>query len=837
MRTSSFHLRLIFLWLCTVSVIHAGIGDRDNDGLRDEVETGTRIFVSPENTGTLPDLADSDGDSLPDGLELNLGTNPTDPNSKKIRPNIILINCDDLGYGDVGCFWQNQKSGSQKFATPGFDAMAAQGIMMTHHYAAAPVCASSRASLLQGRHQGHADVRDSQFDKPLPNNHSISSVLQRAGYKTIHIGKAGLAGTGSINLPAHPLSRGFDRFFGYYSHYDAQEHYPQNGVNSRSAAIRDDYRRVTDAYVDLYTTDVWTGFAKKTIIEETQNNPTRPFFIYLAYDAPHFDNQVPPTPGYPSGKGLSGGIQWLGSPAYVNTATNDPTKINNLANQHPSVNSAWPQSAREHVSMIRRIDDSVADLLQTLRDLKIDGNTLVVLTSDNGPDDFRIDATFFQGYANFEGKKFDMWEGGLREPTIAWWPGRILGTNNLSNIRRTSRPSAHYDWLATFAELGGISAPSYTDGVSLAPSLTGIGKQDDRGYLYFEFYNNDLTRAYFPNHKLAPQQQMQNIRIGDFMGVRRKIASATDNFQIYKVSTDDKQIFDLSATMPELQAKMKDLAISARRPGGGVSRPYDSALLQAVSPAPIINGLKFQSYEGYWSWIPEFRDLAPTASGLTIRLTPTVRSRNKDVGLSFTGYISVPTDGAYTFTTRSDAATSLWIHDGHVIDNDFNFSTTASSTPVYLEAGLHPLRLYYRHQGSAPYLDLSYTGPNISFQSVPASAYFVEGSSQQIVQVVDRDGDGSSDTEEDLTGTNPNDASSYFKIESFTKSKTDTVLRWLGVSGRTYLIESSNDLNTWIPVSSVAPITVTSPTLNASASVPDNGMTKRFLRVTVTLSP
>lgn len=837
MCATSFQLRPILLWLFSWALLHAAVGDVDNDGLRDEVETRTGLYLLPENTGTNPNLADSDGDSMPDGMEVNLGTNPNDPKDKIIRPNIILINCDDLGYGDVGCFWQNQKTGTQKFATPGFDAMAAQGIMLTHHYAAAPICASSRASLLQGRHQGHADVRDSQFDKSLPNNHSISSVLQRAGYKTVHIGKAGLAGTGNINLPAHPLLRGFDRFFGYYSHYAAQEHYPQNGVNSRSAAIYDDYKRVTDAYVDLYSTDAWTGFAKKTIIEETQNHSTRPFFIYLAYDAPHFDNQIPPTKDYPSGKGRSAGIQWLGAPAYVNTATNNPSKINNLANQHSSVNPTWPQYAREHVSMVRRVDDSVADLLQTLRDLKIDGNTLVVITSDNGPDDFRIDLNFFQGFANFEGKKSDMWEGGIREPTIAWWPGHIIGSNNLAAIRSSTRPSAQYDWLATFAELAEIPAPSYTDGVSLVPNLTGVGKQDDRGYLYFEFFSNEQTRAYFPNHKFAVQQQMQNIRIGDYMGVRRNITKADDNFQIYKVSSDDKQIFDLAAIRPDLQAKMKDIAISARRPGGGVSRPYDSALAQAVSPTPIINGLKYECYEGYWPWIPEFRDLKPVSSGLTVALTPAVRSRSKDIGLSFTGYISVPTAGAYTFTTRSDAGTSLWIHDGHVIDNDFNFTATATSTPVYLAAGLHPIRLYYRNQGTLPFLDLSYAGPNIPFQSIPASAYFIEGSPSQIVQVSDRDKDGSSDAEEDLAGTNPDDANLYFKIESSSKTKTDIVLRWIGVSGRTYQVESSSDLETWTLAPGVSPIVVTSTTLNATATIPDNGSAKRFLRVRVSLTP
>lgn len=718
---------LLPLLLCIPSVLFAIPGDIDNDGLRDAVETSTGVYVSNSNTGTNPNLTDTDGDSVPDGLEINHGTSPTNPASKRTRPNIILINCDDLSYGDIGCFWQNQKSGTQKFATPGLDAMAAQGIKLTHHYVGAPICASSRASLLQGRHQGHADVRDALFDKALPNNHSIASVLHGGGYKTVHIGKAGLAGPGSVNLPAHPLLRGFDRFFGYYSHFTAQEHYPQNGTTSAKANIFDDYQKINNAYVDLYTTDAFTGFAKKTIIEETQTHPSRPFFIYIAYDAPHFYNAMPPTPGYPAGGGLSGGIQWTGAPSYVNTATNNPAKINNLANQHPSVNPAWPQTAREHVSMIRRIDDSVSDLLQTLRDLNIDNNTLVVFTSDNGPDDWQIDPRFFQGYANFEGKKTDMWEGGIRVPTIAWGPGHILGTNNLSNIRTSARPSGNWDWLSTFAEYAGVPVPSYTDGISISPTLNGVGQQQDKGYLYFEFYYGDLTRSWFPIHGNAVMQQMQNIRIGDFMGTRRNVGSANDNFMIYNVVTDEKQQLNLATSRPDLQTKMKYLAISARRPGGGVTRPYDTARIPAVTPTSVTNGLNYQNFEGYWPWIPDFRNLTAISSGVTASVTPAVRSRDNDVGIAYTGYISAPTAGAYTFATSSNSGTSLWIHDGHVIDNDFNFTPNKSSDPVYLEAGLHPIRLYYRHQGGTPTLTLSYSGPGLPLQAVPASSLFTEG--------------------------------------------------------------------------------------------------------------
>ena len=135
------------------------------------------------------------------------------------QPNILFLFVDDLGYGDIGCFWQDGKSGTRKFDTPHIDSLAAAGAKLTHHYISASVCAPSRASLMQGRHQGHCDIRNSQFDDALPDNHTVAEMPHRAGYRTIHVGKNGLAGgegstnlsgTGSRNLAAHPLDRGFD---------------------------------------------------------------------------------------------------------------------------------------------------------------------------------------------------------------------------------------------------------------------------------------------------------------------------------------------------------------------------------------------------------------------------------------------------------------------------------------------------------------------------------------------------------------------------------------------------------------------------------------------------
>lgn len=732
----------LFCALFLPALAVAAPGDLDNDGLRDEVETGTGVYVSPTDTGTNPAVADTDGDSLPDGMEINLGTVPTSAASKVRRPNIIYILADDLGYGDVGCFWQNRRTGIWKFATPGLDTMAAEGAMMTHHYVGAPICASSRASFLQGRHQGHAGIRDSQFDKALPDDHNVAGMLKGAGYRTVHIGKCGLAGNfpnplvSSASLPGHPLKRGFDRFFGYLRHNDGHEHYPRNGTAARLAAIHNDYTPVTDAFGDVYTSDVFTAFAKKTIIEETTQNPDRPFFLYLAYDTPHFYGQYPPTATYPAGKGLSGGLQWTGAPSYVNTATNDPTRIDNQSNYHPSVNLAWYPAARKHVSMIRRIDDSVTDILQTLRDLGIDDNTLVVLTSDNGPANTEVTPSSFESYAGFEGIKMDMWEGGIRVPTIVRWPGKIPATNQLNNIREIARPSGQWDWMATFAELAKVPVPAVSDGVSMVPTLTGTGTQREKGHLYFEFLYGGETSPMFQYHGNDPRWQMQAIRVGDFMGVRTNVqwtTNATEPFRIYNVVTDPKQSTDVAAARPDLVQKMNGLAVSARRKGGGVVRPWDTVPIPAVAAPRLRPGILWKSYEGNWPWLPEFRDLVPVASGITSTVSAAPRSRANDVGLAFEGLISVPAAGTYQFQTVSNAAACLWIHDSLVIDNDFMFSGTRTSEAVYLAAGLHPVRLYYRHGSGSAALALNYSGPGIPLQPVPASAFFIEGSPPTLV--------------------------------------------------------------------------------------------------------
>ena len=253
------------------------------------------------------------------------------------KPNILLIYCDDLGYGDVGVFHQNQRAAQKDrsipfFSTPHIDAMAASGMQLDQHYTAAPVCAPARASLLTGLTQGHAAIRDNQFDKALPDTHTLASVLKQAGYATAGSGKWGLqgqattpepnqatifpAGAAFPGWPAMPTKRGFDDFLGYIRHKDGHYHYP---VEDK----RQLWHNQTEVSADFklcFSSDLFTAYAKKWIVEHQAKQPDQPFFFYLAFDTPHAKLQKPPC-AYPEGGGLKGGVQWTGTKdAMLNTA-------------------------------------------------------------------------------------------------------------------------------------------------------------------------------------------------------------------------------------------------------------------------------------------------------------------------------------------------------------------------------------------------------------------------------------------------------------------------------------------------------------------------------------
>ncbi len=660
------------------------------------------------------------------------------------RPNILFILVDDMGWGDVGAFWQkermkaNDRSEPWQF-TPALDAIAANGAMLTNHYCAAPVCAPSRASLMLGVSQGHANVRNNQFDKELQDTYTMSSVLRQAGYSTSLVGKWGLQGSNAEapNWPAHPLNRGFDYSYAYIRHVDGHEHYPVEGIYRGKKEVWENKTEVSAGLAKSFTTDLWTAKAKDII--KQQAGKDSPFFMYLAYDVPHAVLELP-TQAYPKGGGLKGGLQWLGTPGkMINTASGTPDSYihpdyANATWDHdknaatPEV--AWPNVYKRYATLCRRIDDGVGDIMQLLKDMKIDQNTLVVFTSDNGPsvesylpEDY--EPVFFNSFGPFDGIKRDVWEGGVRMPTLVQWPGSIPANQVID------KPSALYDWLATFADAAQVPAPARTDGVSLLPSLTGKGQQKE-GVVYIEYEQNGKTpefAEFSPNHRARRRNQMQKIRLGDYVGVRYDIKSAADDFEIYNVVTDPQETKNLAGqpAYVSMQKKFKEKVIQVRRPDSEAPRPYDLALMAAVEAPKLVPGVQWMTHEGEFPWVADLSDRPATKSG-NAPDTGNNKIDLKEGMIGQKGYLKIPKDGTYQFSMSGNGSFVFRLHEALILDRSYpdnpKLKLPASAT-VQLKAGYHPFQIYYHQTGKAkPALDWTWQAEGIIEQPVPATALF-----------------------------------------------------------------------------------------------------------------
>lgn len=666
---------------------------------------------------------------------------------KTQKPNIIFILTDDLGYGDLGVFFQNQlakdnSSGTPREFTPFLDQMAAEGALLPQHYAAAPVCAPSRASLLLGRSQGHANIRDNQFDKTLENNLTMASTLRQAGYATAAIGKWGLQGRNDFapNWTAHPLNRGFDYFLGYMRHRDGHEHYPKEGLYRGSKEVYENRTNITSDLDKSYTADLWTAAAKKWIVDHQQDgNAQDPFFMYLAYDTPHAVLELP-TQAYPKGGGLKGGLQWTGQPGkMINTASGEidswmhPDYANAVYdddNNPATAEKPWPEVNKRYATDTRRIDSAVGDLIQLLKDLEIDDNTLVVFTSDNGPSresylEGQTNApTFFKSFGPFDGIKRDIWEGGLRMPTIARWPGSI------PKGRTIKTPSISYDWMPTFTEMAGLPAPALSDGVSLLPSLLHKGKQP-ASRIYVEYFQGGETPSYddfLPEHRSRKRNQMQMLRLGDTVGVRYDIRDQNDDFEIYDVVKDPQQKNNL-ANDPEMktfQKKLKHRALQSRISNNTATRPYDNVPVPAAAEEGMENGVLWKVYKGDFPWVPEMRTLKASKEGVAEFPKANIGIEKACDAQYFEGFIKVPEDGWYTFYLTANGSGLLRIHDAVVIDagQDY-FANSPKSGSIQLKAGLHPFRLYYvKGKNGKPAIDLEWSATEITRESIPASIFY-----------------------------------------------------------------------------------------------------------------
>jgi arylsulfatase A-like enzyme len=432
------------------------------------------------------------------------------------RPNIIFILADDLGYGELGCY------GQKTIQTPNLDRMAAEGLKFTRFYAGSTVCAPSRSVLMTGKHTGRTTVRGNgtgqgKVDPQMLRDEdaTVAEVLKTAGYTTGLIGKWGL---GMQESEGHPNRQGFDYFFGFLSQVHAHNHYPDYlWRNSQRVPLpnqivpmaRDGAGYATNRVV--YAGDLFADEALKFV----EQHQAKPFFLYLSLVVPHANNER-------------------------NRALGNGAEVPDFG---PYVDRPWTDQLKGHAAMITRMDRDIGRLLARLKELGLDGRTLVFFTSDNGPHkESGQDPDFFKPSGAVRGFKRDLLDGGIRVPGIAWWPGTI-------RPGVTEHVSYFGDFLATAAELAGEKTPNDLDSISFVATLRGKpGAQPKHKYLYWEFHEAGFSQAVLVE--------------GRWKGIRLKRLDAP--IQLYDQQNDPREENDLAARHPDRVAAVRKLFTEAR---------------------------------------------------------------------------------------------------------------------------------------------------------------------------------------------------------------------------------------------------------------------------------
>ena len=436
-------------------------------------------------------------------LPLVLGSMATTGQDLPARPNIIWIMADDLGYGDLSCF------GQKVVPTPNLDRLAGEGMRFTDFYAGCTVCRPSRLSLWTGKHMGHTPIWSNAGYQFKPSDVTVAELLKGAGYATGGIGKWAMGG---VETSGFPLKNGFDFWMGYLDQGQAHNYYPTHLWRNREkyplagnvlldhpkARGRVAEKRVTWSHSVM--TEEAFGFVKE--------HQEQPFLLHMHWTIPHANNEG----GRVTGDGME-------VPDYGSYQDRD-----------------WPSTAKGQAAMITWMDKDVGRLLKLLKELKLDGKTLIIFTSDNGPhSEGGHKHEFFDANGPLRGFKRDLYEGGIRVPTIAWWPGVVKeGTT-------CAEPLAFWDFLPTACELAGVKAPGGLDGISFVNALRGK-EQESHEYLYWRYAK-----------KVA-------VREGKWKAVRVDPKKAT---QLYDLEKDLGEKKNLARQHPEIVTRMEGLMAAA----------------------------------------------------------------------------------------------------------------------------------------------------------------------------------------------------------------------------------------------------------------------------------
>ena len=425
------------------------------------------------------------------------------------QPNFIYIMLDDAGYGDFSCF------GQKLFKTPNIDKMAAEGQKMTQFYSGSTVCAPARCSLMTGMHTGHAFVRGNreiqpEGQAPLPADiQTLPRVLGKAGYQTGMFGKWGLGAPGSTSDPADH----FQTFYGYNCQRQSHTFYPDHLWDNKTR-VELDGKTYSHHLIANKCLEFIKGASRKA----------KPFFAYVPFTIPHAAMQAPEE--------------------YVAPFRKQFAEYENLIGKY-SHGTSVKNPVAAFAGMMTLVDEDIGRILQLVKELGIEKDTLVILTSDNGPHmEGGHKPLVFDCNGPLTGHKRDLTEGGIREPTIAWWPGTIKAGSTNDHV------GAFWDVMPTYCELAGIQAPK-NDGISFAPSLRGKCQQEHQ-YLYWEFHSRGGTQA---------------IRKGNWKGIRKNIFKDKDApVLLYNLETDLAEEKDIAAENPEIAANLRKLMDEAHEP-------------------------------------------------------------------------------------------------------------------------------------------------------------------------------------------------------------------------------------------------------------------------------
>ncbi len=425
------------------------------------------------------------------------------------KPNIIFILADDLGYGDLGCY------GQRVLRTPHLDRMAQEGMRFTQFYAGCTVCAPSRCVLMTGLHMGHCYIRGNAKMNLRPEDLTVAEVLQQAGYATALIGKWGLGHEGSTGVPNR---QGFDYFFGYLDQHHAHNYFPTFLLRNQQRVRLPNVVPNEDRYGGGVAT-VRRVYSPELMIQEAlqfiEKNKDRPFFLYFAPTLPHANNEA-------RQRGME------------------------VPDYGPWKNRNWPEPEKGFAAMVSLLDRHVGMILDRLRQLGIHRRTLVIFSSDNGPhQEGGHRADFFDSNGPLRGIKRDLYEGGIRVPTIAWWPGVVPQGTVCDHV-------AYFgDFFATATELAGVECPPGLDSISFVPSLFGQNhKQKRHEYLYWEFYERGGAQA---------------VRAGRWKLVR-KPWQADAPVELYDLENDLGEQHNLARQHPEVVKRLLGYMQEAHRP-------------------------------------------------------------------------------------------------------------------------------------------------------------------------------------------------------------------------------------------------------------------------------